>query len=204
MARFLLVLLLVACNGPDAAASDGTTGGASAPGEPPPGPVPANTPGATPGLSPAPLSLGVANLVLGATIPTAYTCEGADRSPAVRWGGAPPSTVSYALIVDDPDAPVGTWVHWLVWNIAGDQTGLIEAIRPGERHVVQGLNDFKQMGWGGPCPPPGNGAHRYYFRLYALNVELALPSGATRAQLDAAMAGHVVGTGEWQGRFERK
>ena len=198
MARLLLVLLFIACSGQDASASGG--GGDA----PPPGPVPVYTPGTTPGLPPAPLSVGVANLTHGANIPSVYTCEGADRSPTIRWGGAPPTTVSYALIVDDPDAPVGTWVHWLVWNIAGDQTGLIESIRQGERHVVQGLNDFKQLGWGGPCPPPGNGAHRYYFRLYALNTELALPTGASRAQLDAAMVGHVVGTGEWQGRFERK
>lgn len=194
MLRCLLVFLFVA----------GASSVAAASGETPPSPVPASTPGTTPGLPPAPLSLGVANLTEGATIPVAYTCDGANRSPALRWGGAPPTTVTYALIVDDPDAPVGTWVHWLIWNIAGDQTGLVEDIRHGERKVVQGLNDFKQIGWGGPCPPPGNGAHRYYFRLYALNAELPVAAGASRAQLEAAMAGHIVGTGEWQGRYERK
>lgn len=152
---------------------------------------------------PVPLAVDVVGVQAGGVIGTVHTCDGADRSPTVRWSAGPPETRSYALVVDDPDAPAGTWVHWVAWNLPGDKLALPEGVRPQTPGLVQGLNDFKQVGWGGPCPPPGHGPHRYYFRLYGLDTLVDLPTGATRAQLDAAMEGHVVAKGEWMARYER-
>jgi Raf kinase inhibitor-like YbhB/YbcL family protein len=108
------------------------------------------------------------------------------------------------LIVDDPDAPVGTWVHWLAWNMPITSTEIYEGTKSNDRGLTQGLNDFHQVGWGGPCPPKNNGAHRYVFRMYALDTILPLESGASRAMLEAAMNGHILATGEWVGTYERR
>lgn len=133
----------------------------------------------------------------GARIPAEYTCEGADRPPPLRWGEAPPGTRTWAMIVDDPDAPAGTWLHWTIWNIPE----LIHEL-PIEG-AVEGTTDFRRIGWNGPCPPKGHGDHRYFFRLYALDAPLAVPSGASRAALEKAMEGHVLGAGELMGTYSR-
>ncbi|MBM4366275.1 MAG: YbhB/YbcL family Raf kinase inhibitor-like protein [Deltaproteobacteria bacterium] len=137
----------------------------------------------------------------GATIPARHTCTGDDLSPPLSWTAPPEGTASLALVVDDPDAPRRTWQHWLVWNIPPTTRQLGEAL--GLDQHVQGTNDFKKLGYGGPCPPPGHGAHRYFFRLYALDVMLGLPAGASRAELDAAIKGHVIASAELMGKSWR-
>ncbi len=140
----------------------------------------------------------------GDTIPKKHTCEGADVSPALRWEDPPATTKSFALIMDDPDAPVGTWNHWLLWDIPADVRRLEEGFRPGTLGV-SGTNDFGRLGYGGPCPPKGHGPHRYYFRLYALDVaSLGLPQGAKRRDLDRALQGHILAEALYMGRYERR
>jgi Raf kinase inhibitor-like YbhB/YbcL family protein len=137
-------------------------------------------------------------------IPKRYTCEGEDISPALAWSSEPSETRSFALIMDDPDAPVGTWNHWLLWDIPTETHVLEERFSPGSAGK-SGTNDFGRPGYGGPCPPRGHGPHRYYFKLYALDVEkLALKAGAKRADLDRALKGHVLGEAQYMGRYERK
>lgn len=140
---------------------------------------------------------------LGATIPTIHTGEGADASPPLAWSGVPDGTRAFALVVDDPDAPGRTWVHWLAWDIPASARGLPAGVRPDEPAFVQGRNDFGRVGWGGPMPPKGHGAHRYVFRLYALDRRLDLPPTATRRELDAALRGRVLASAEWMGKYHR-
>jgi Raf kinase inhibitor-like YbhB/YbcL family protein len=140
---------------------------------------------------------------LGAMIPAVHTCDGADRSPALALGAPPDGTASFAIVVDDPDAPGGTWVHWLAWNIAATARGLPEGVAAAAPELIQGTNDFRKVGWGGPCPPKGRGTHRYFFRLYALDRPIGLASTATRAELDGAMVGHILAAGEWMGKYAR-
>jgi Raf kinase inhibitor-like YbhB/YbcL family protein len=142
----------------------------------------------------------------GQPIPVKYTCQGSDVSPPLRWSGTPANTKSFALIVDDPDAPMGTWVHWVVYDLPADSTGLAEdtpksQFLPG--NAKQGLNDFKRLGYGGPCPPPGK-AHRYAFTLYALDTALDLQPGATKQDLLKAMETHVLAEGRLMGTYQRK
>ena len=140
-----------------------------------------------------------------AMIPAKYTCDGRDISPPLSWEGLPQGAKSIALISDDPDAPVGTWVHWVIWNIPADKTGLPESM-PKDRELPdktrQGTTDFKRIGYGGPCPP--GGVHRYYFKLYALDAMLELEAGATKAQLLKAMEGHILAKGELMGKYTRE
>ena len=141
----------------------------------------------------------------GDTIPKKYTCEGADLSPPLHWSVPPAGTRSYVIIADDPDAPVGIWVHWVIYNLPLDLRGFSEGIPPKERvldEALQGLNDFKRIGYGGPCPPPGK-PHRYYFKLYALDVILDLKSRATKAHVLEACKGHVLAEAQLMGRFGR-
>ncbi|WHZ16452.1 MAG: Phospholipid-binding protein, YbhB/YbcL family [Nitrospira sp.] len=141
----------------------------------------------------------------GELIPNKYTCEGSDLSPPLRWNNPPAGTRSFVLIVDDPDAPVGTWVHWVLYNIPIDVRGLAEGLPALEtlpNDALQGLNDFKRIGYGGPCPPPGP-PHRYVFTLYALDRDLNLKPRATKAQVLDAMKGHVLGEAHLTGRFGR-
>ncbi|GMV49372.1 YbhB/YbcL family Raf kinase inhibitor-like protein [Nitrospirales bacterium NOB] len=141
----------------------------------------------------------------GEWIPKKHTCEGQDLSPPLRWNHPPTGTRSFALIADDPDAPAGTWVHWVMYNIPIDIRGLVEALPAQDilpNDAQQGLNDFKRVGYGGPCPPPGN-PHRYYFRLYALDQELSLKPRAAKAQVLDAMKGHVLAEAQLMGRFTR-
>ncbi|HEX3051710.1 MAG TPA: YbhB/YbcL family Raf kinase inhibitor-like protein [Aggregatilineaceae bacterium] len=142
----------------------------------------------------------------GALIPIRFTCSGSDISPALLWSDPPPETDSLALICEDPDAPRGLWVHWVIYNIPKDTRGLLEAIPKvlelpdGTR---QGVNDFGRTGYAGPCPPPGHGKHRYFFRLYALDVSLMLLPDATRADLLQAMEGYILAEAELMGLYER-
>ncbi len=141
----------------------------------------------------------------GERIPAKYTADGQDVSPPLRWSEPPEGTKSFALICDDPDAPRGTWVHWLIWNIPADVRELPEAVPPREElanGARQGTNDFGRIGYGGPAPPPGR-PHRYFFRLYALDTVLELPAGARRAELEDAMKGHVLAGGELMGTYGR-
>jgi Raf kinase inhibitor-like YbhB/YbcL family protein len=140
----------------------------------------------------------------GGAIPRRYTCDGENLSPALRWEGAPGNTRSFALIVEDPDAPGGTWNHWLLWNIPGATTSIAEGYWAG-RLGTDGANDFRKHGYGGPCPPPGHGAHRYYFKLFALKgPALELPAGARRDQLNRALSGHVLAEAQYMGTYERE
>jgi Raf kinase inhibitor-like YbhB/YbcL family protein len=142
----------------------------------------------------------------GEEIPRRHTCEGDDTSPALEWSGVPAGTRSLALIVDDPDAPDPkaprmTWVHWVLYDIPPDTTGLPEgalALPPGTR---EGLNDWKRTGYGGPCPPIGR--HRYFHKLYALDVALPDLKTPIKAQLEKAMAGHVLAQAELMGTYEK-
>ena len=135
---------------------------------------------------------------VGGTIPSKFTCDGADVNPALRFEGAPAGVKGLVLIVDDPDAPSGLFTHWLVWNIDPKATEIAERSAP---TGMQGKNDFDKAGYGGPCPP--SGTHRYYFKIFALDSDLALAAGSKRSQLDAAMRGHVIAQGEMMGRYSR-
>lgn len=147
--------------------------------------------------------LKVEGFVDGGVMPDQFTCEGANRSPELEWHGAPGETRSYALVVDDPDAPAGTWNHWLLWNIPAG-THRLEANYHPAKPVTAGRNDFGKAAYGGPCPPKGHGTHRYHFRLFAVDVEtLPLAAGASRTELDAALVRHALGTAEYLGRFSR-
>jgi Raf kinase inhibitor-like YbhB/YbcL family protein len=140
----------------------------------------------------------------GGNIPAAYTCEGANHSPVLAWSGAPPETRSFVLIVDDPDAPSGTFTHWVLYDIPSGTASLAEA-PAGATVGKQGKNGFGKTGYGGPCPPRGHGPHRYFFRLFAIDVpSLPLKDAAARDEVERAMKGHVVGQAEWMGRYERK
>lgn len=133
-------------------------------------------------------------------IPPEHTCDGADGNPPLAIRNVPEKTRSLALIVDDPDAPRGTWVHWVVWNIAPDTTEILADSVPAG--ALQGTNDFGKPGYGGPCPP--SGTHRYFFKLYALDSSLALKAGATKAQLEEAMKGHILEKAERIGLYRRR
>ena len=141
----------------------------------------------------------------GADIPKQYTGDGKDISPALRWSDPPEGTKSFALICDDPDAPRGTWVHWVLFNLSADQRDLNEAV-PAQETLAdganQGKNDFRKVGYGGPAPPPGK-PHRYYFKLYALDTTLDLAAGASKSDVVGAMKGHVLAEGQLMGRYGR-
>ena len=143
--------------------------------------------------------------VPGGMIPKQFTCEGTDLSPALEWSGAPENTKSFSLIADDPDAPVGTWVHWVLYDMPADAKQLGEGVPRDEvlsNGARQGKNDFRRIGYGGPCPPPGP-AHRYFFKLYALDALLNLKAGASKADVEKAMAGHILAQATLMGRYQR-
>jgi len=140
----------------------------------------------------------------GGMIPEVYTCDGKDISPPLSWSQGPSGTRTYALISDDPDAPMGTWVHWVIYNIPANVTSLEENIPKTEKlqnGAVQGKNDFRRFGYGGPCPP--GGTHRYYFRVYALDTVLKEGPGLTKKQLLKSMEGHILAQGELMGKYSR-
>ena len=141
----------------------------------------------------------------GEMIPKQFTCDGPDISPALCWVDSPADTLRFALIVDDPDAPAGTWVHWLLYDLAGDNKSLAENLPKTEKlsnGARQGRNDFGRIGYGGPCPPPGK-PHRYFFKLYALDTEVGLEAGATKAEVEKAIEGHVLARAELMGQYGR-
>jgi len=150
-------------------------------------------------------SPGFAN---GSAIPPTYTCDGKDISPALAWAGPPGGTKSFALVVDDPDAPdpaapKTTWVHWVVYNLPAAADRLPEGVAPAQlpAGTKQGRNDWKRTVYGGPCPPVGR--HRYFFKLYALDTVLPDLNEPTKAILEKAMAGHVLELAELVGTYER-
>jgi len=141
------------------------------------------------------------DIVPNGTIPAKFTCDGSNVSPPLRWKDLPSGTKSLALIVDDPDAPRGTWNHWILFNIPASATELPEAAQTLPAGTVQGNTSFGKTGYGGPCPPDRE--HRYFFKLYALDQDLPLSSGAKKADLETAMKGHVLGQAELMGRYDR-
>lgn len=141
----------------------------------------------------------------GSEIPKKYTCDGADVSPPLRWKDSPSETKSFALISDDPDAPVGTWVHWVLYDLPAETTELKEGVPTSDtldNGARQGSNDFGKVGYGGPCPPRGP-AHRYFFKLYALDSKMNLKPRATKQQLLNAMKGHILAEAQVMGRYKR-
>lgn len=141
----------------------------------------------------------------GGAIPREHTCDGADQSPELRWRDVPAGTVAFALVMHDPDAPAGDWVHWIVWNIPSTESGMTanfaktEELPNGTR---QGPNGFRKIGYNGPCPPSRKD-HKYFFQLYAMDTTLDIPTGAARNQLDAALKGHVLAEAEYMGTYHR-
>ena len=136
----------------------------------------------------------------GAEIPAKFTCNGANVNPELKISGVPNQATSLVLIVDDPDAPHGLFTHWIVWNIDLKMTDVAENSAPAGG--IQGTNDFGKRNYGGPCPP--SGTHRYFFKIFALDTKLELKPSARRAELDAAMKGHVLAQGELMGRYSHK
>lgn len=154
------------------------------------------------------LSLSSSDFSAGGAIPSENTCDGTERSPSLSWSGAPAGTKSLALIVDDPDAPDPaapkmTWVHWVLYNIPPEASGLVHGVRESElpKGTRTGLNDWKKAAYGGPCPPVGR--HRYFHRLYALDLVLPDLGHPTKKQLEQAMQGHILEQCELVGTYQR-
>jgi Raf kinase inhibitor-like YbhB/YbcL family protein len=158
-------------------------------------------------LGEPPMSIEVTSTAFrqGMTIPQQYTADGADHSPPLRWSEPPAGTKSIALICDDPDAPRGTWVHWVLFNLPSETRDLEEGVPTTAtlgNGAKQGQNDFGNTGYGGPAPPKGE-VHRYFFKLYALAVVMDLPPNSTQAELEAAMQGQILATGQAVGTYQR-
>jgi Raf kinase inhibitor-like YbhB/YbcL family protein len=152
------------------------------------------------------MQISCENFSEGSAIPAKFTCDGQNSSPALKWSGAPAATKSFALIADDPDAPMGTWVHWVLYDIPGSADGVVEnASKSASLPAAskEGVNDFKQPGYGGPCPPAGK-PHRYVFKLYALDTVLELKPGATKKQLEQEMTKHILAEAKLTGTYKRK
>lgn len=151
------------------------------------------------------MDLTISSFTNGGGIPKQHTCDGANVSPALKWGKSPAGTKAICLIMDDPDAPRGTWVHWVLYNLPPETVSLAENTPKTPtlpNGAQQGINDFPGVGYDGPCPPPGP-AHRYYFKIYALDAKMELPARATKKQLEEAMKGHILDKGEWMGKYGR-
>jgi Raf kinase inhibitor-like YbhB/YbcL family protein len=151
------------------------------------------------------MKLGSSAFQNGEDIPKRFTCDGENLSPSLAWSGAPAETRSFALLCDDPDAPRGTWRHWVVYDLPPDSAGLPEgAGNGGAKGLTQGVNDFGEEGYGGPCPPHGHGTHRYHFRLLALSTAgLGLRAGASCRDVEHAAAGHVLAQATLVGHYRR-
>ncbi len=149
-------------------------------------------------------TLSTQSFAPGGEIPRKYTCEGDDLSPELSWSEPPKGTKSFALIADDPDAPSGTFTHWVLYDVPAEMRQLAEGASRGQlpAGASQGRNGFGKTGYGGPCPPPGK-PHRYFFKLYALDANLGLKPGASKQQLEQAMKGHVLAQSEVVGTFKR-
>ena len=154
---------------------------------------------------PARMEIKSAAFQNGGDIPRKHTCDGDDTSPRLSWTEAPAGAKMFALIADDPDAPGGTWVHWVIYDLPRTMKELPEALAAGDtlpNGAKQGVNDFRKTGYGGPCPPPG-APHRYFFKLYALDAATNLKPRATKQQVLDAIKGHVVAEGELMGKYGR-
>jgi len=142
----------------------------------------------------------------GEAIPIQYTCDGANVSPPLRWGGIPKNSQSLAIICEDPDAPSGVFIHWVIYNLPPIVSDMPEATPTtkelAESGAIQGRNDFDNIGYDGPCPPPGN-PHRYFFNLYALDTKLQLRARATKQEFERAAKGHIIAKGRLMGTYER-
>ena len=141
----------------------------------------------------------------GGMLPAKYTCDGQDISPPLNWQQVPQGVKSFALISDDPDAPVGIWVHWVMWNIPAEANGLPENVPAGKdlpNGSKQGVNSSRKQGYSGPCPP--SGTHRYYFKVYAIDTMLNLPADSTKQVLLDAMKGHILAEGSLMGKYRRQ
>ncbi len=141
----------------------------------------------------------------GGPIPSKYTCDGANVSPPLRWTGVPEGTVSIAIISDDPDAPMGTWVHWVLYNLPGQTKELAQDFPPDETlpdGTRQGITDFGSTGYGGPCPP--SGTHRYFFKIYAMDNKIDIVSVINKKDLVKAMEGHILAQGQLMGKYKRR
>lgn len=152
-----------------------------------------------------PLTISSPSFANGGDIAKQFTCDAADVSPQLAWSEPPAGTKTFALLVDDPDAPVGNWNHWTMWNLPANLRGLPEGVSKDARLAdgsEQGKNDFRKTGYNGPCPPPGK-PHRYYFKLFALDAKLELKSGAGKKELEAAMKGQILAQAEWMGKYGR-
>lgn len=161
-------------------------------------------PASTPKQDKVEIKLTSAAFKDGESIPRPYTCDGVNISPPLEWSGVPRTAKTIAIVCDDPDAPGGTWVHWVLYNLPADNIGLVENLPATESLKAggfQGKNDFGKIGYGGPCPP--SGTHRYFFRIYALDSELPVKAGATKAELMKAMDDHVVSQGQLMGTYRR-
>ena len=152
-----------------------------------------------------PFTISTSSFQNGGEIPKKFTCDAADVSPEFSWSDVPAGSVTVAMIADDPDAPAGTWTHWILYGLPAAITHLpegvpkIDELPSGGR---QGRNDFHKIGYGGPCPPPGK-THRYFFKLFALDSKLSLKAGVGRNELEQAMKGHILGRTEWMGKYGR-
>ena len=152
-----------------------------------------------------PLTISSPSFSNAGSIPKNFTCEGADVSPQLVWTEAPEGTKSFALLVDDPDAPVGNWNHWTLWNMPANLRGLPEGVGKQARLLdgtEQGRNDFRKTGYNGPCPPPGK-PHRYFFKVFALDTTLELKADSSKKELEARMKGHILAQGELMGTYRR-
>jgi Raf kinase inhibitor-like YbhB/YbcL family protein len=141
----------------------------------------------------------------GASIPAKHTCDDRNVSPPLSWSGVPSGAKALVLIVDDPDAPSGTWVHWVLYDLPATVSELAEDVAKSQYSAgaKQGLNDFKHLGYGGPCPPPGK-PHRYFFKLYAVDVPLDLKPGLTGKEVERALEKHVIGQAQLMGTYKRR
>jgi len=192
MVRVLLfILLLAGCQ---------SGGEASNPQKPS-----SSTSGETSGGSNMSFSLQSPSFSSGGAVPKKFSCEGSDTSPALQWGEPPANTQSFVLIADDPDAPAGTWTHWVAYDLPASLRQLPEGV-PKQASLAQGgaqgINDFGKTGYGGPCPPSGK-PHRYFFKLYALDAKLNLKPGADKRKVESAMQGHILGKAELMGTYQR-
>lgn len=164
----------------------------------------AQAPAATPTDAQAEIKLTSTAFKEGQAIPRTYTCDGVNVSPPLEWSGVAKIAKTVAIVFDDPDAPGGTWAHWVLYNLPADNIGIVENMPATENLKAggfQGKNDFAKIGYGGPCPPAGT--HHYYFKIYALDSELTLKAGATKTELLKAMEGHIVLQGQLMGTYRR-
>jgi Raf kinase inhibitor-like YbhB/YbcL family protein len=151
------------------------------------------------------LTTSSASFRSGGEIPKKFSCDGEDVSPQISWKGAPDGTQEFVLIADDPDAPAGTWTHWVLYDLPASSTSLSEGLPKSEQlpdGSKQGRNDFRKIGYDGPCPPPGK-PHRYFFKIYALDRKLNVKAGAERSEVEKAMSGYVQAKGEYMGTYAR-